>query len=104
MRVEIRKATGGAHIDPDRDRVEVIIAANDFVAGVLRFAKTAYLVREGGHYTCLIILTGDWEILKRSCNTMGFFLYISTADKINEYAAKPLPPFVSFPRMLGRPS
>ncbi len=49
MRVEIRKATGGAHIDPDRDRVEVIISANDFVAGVLRFAKTAYLVREGGY-------------------------------------------------------
>ncbi len=48
MRVEIRNPTGGAHIDPDMDRVEVIIAANDFVAGVLRFANTAYLVREGG--------------------------------------------------------
>ena len=47
IRIELRNPTGGAEVDEKEDFVNIIIVANDFVAGVLSFTNTAYLVTEG---------------------------------------------------------
>ncbi len=47
VRIEIRNPTGGATVDESRNYVDIIIMANDFVAGEFSFAKSAYLVKEG---------------------------------------------------------
>ncbi len=43
----LRGATGGATLEARRDAVNIVITANDFVAGQLSFTNTAYLLKEG---------------------------------------------------------
>ena len=50
IRIELRNPTGGSEIDENEDFVNVIIMANDYVAGVLSFTNTAYLVTEGVNF------------------------------------------------------
>ena len=44
--VELREAGGGSVIGAF-NAVTIIVMANDYVAGLLSFSQTAYLVREG---------------------------------------------------------
>ena len=59
IRIELRNPTGGSEIDENEDFVNVIIMANDYVAGVLSFTDTAYLVTEGKNFfiNCISSLT-----------------------------------------------
>ena len=71
--IELYNAEGGAVLDvPQHSQATVLIMANDYVAGLLAFERSSYLVREGidlnkrlACYTCHFFLVNQLNAIDK---------------------------------------